>query len=463
MRYIILDTNILHIRNFKDYYNFELSTSYTDLQGKIERRDLANSFKILVPDLVFRELQRQKLQQYENEFSQLNLLKEKFKNFPDVTIKLPSELNYEEFLEQKISEFKMRNSIETIKTISESSIFNKIVNKAINKKPPFEGNEKQSDKGFKDVLIWESILNYAQNNPGDYYFYTRDKGFDETLSDEFNNLTTNSSITFVNEKKQNFLNELIDALSEEIISTERLKNVNNEITKLLPELIENLTEKVFNTLSVNNIPNYKLEYLDFPEYIYELTDLSNSSFTFSCHCNLTAIKPGSSISMNIDLNFLVNTNTNEDVSIKSIELESIDAQTQEEDELILNTPTFIINFETNRENFENKSADNTADVSSKNFSEKSRNKKLDEFSKSIVNNVLSDFNINFYKNDTLDELYKIIENKKAVDWVRFESKVSAMNISIKKFLIKNNISEAIEISNNLVESLKAHDIKQDIT
>ncbi|RIM84762.1 PIN domain-containing protein, partial [Staphylococcus xylosus] len=459
MRYIILDTNILHIRNFKDYYNFELNTSYIDLQGKIERRDLSNSFKILIPDLVFRELQKQKLQQYKNDFSQLNMLTEKFENFPGIKFELPSELNYEEFLEQKISEFKIRNSIETIETINKSSIFNKIVEKVINKKPPFEGIEKQSDKGFKDALIWESILNYAQSNPGEYYFYTRDKGFDKELTYEFNNLITNSSITFVNEKRQNFLNELIDTLSEEKISTERLKNVENEITKLLPELVENLTEKVFNTFSVNNIPNYKLESLDFPEYIFELTDLSNSSFTFSCHCNLTAIKPGSTLTMNIDLTFLVNTISNEDVSIKSIELDNLGAQTQDEDELILNTPSFIINFESKKGGSDNQKTDNTEDTSPKKFSKKVESKKLDEFSKSIVNSVLSEFNITFYKKDILDELYKIIENKKSVDWVRFESKVSGMNIAIKKFLIKNEISEATEISNSLVESLKEYYIK----
>lgn len=463
MRYIILDTNILHIRKFKDYYNFELNTSYTDLQGKIERRDLASSFKILIPDLVFKELQKQKLQQYENDFNQLSQLKEKFENFPNIEFKLPQQFDYEKFLEQKISEFKTRNSIETIKTTNKDKSFNKIIEKAINKKPPFEGTDKQSDKGFKDVLIWESILNYAQNNPGDYYFYTRDKGFGEALNDEFNNLTTDSAITFINEKNHSFLNELIDNLSEEKISTKRLNNVDNEITKLLPELIVNLKENVFNNFSVNNIPNYRLETFDFPEYIYELTDLSNSSFTFSCHCNLTAIKPGTTISMNIDLKFLVDTVTNEDVSIRSIELERLDAQTQEEDELILDTPPFKINFETNTSYSENKNDENASYNSTPKFNKTNENKELDEYTKSIINNVLSDYKINFYKNETLDELYNIIANKNSVDWIRFESKVSAMNISIKKFLIKNDISEATVVSNNLVDNLKAHYIEQDMS
>lgn len=456
MIYIILDTNILHIRNFNDYYNFELNTSYTDLQGKIELRDLSSSFKILIPDLVFKELQKQKLKHYEDDSSLLNSLKEKFSNFQDIHFDLPSNNNYDEFLEQRISEFKTRNSIETIKTTNEEKNFARIIDKAINKNPPFEGNEKQSDKGFKDALIWESILNYAQNNPGEYYFYTRDKGFQNKLIPEFMDLTTNSTMTFIDEKKKNILNELIDTLSDEKISNERFRKVNNEITKILPELKENLKEKVFNSFSVNNIPNYRLETFDFPEYIYELTDLSNSSFTFTCYCSLTALKTGTTISMNIDLNFLVNTVINRDDTIKSIVLENLDARTQEDDELILNVKSFEINFETDKNYYNDENEENSKHTLNKNVNQKIENKELDEQTKSIINNVLSDFKINFYKNETLEEFYNIIANRLSLDWVHFESKISAMNISVKKFLNKNKVSEATEISNNLVDTLKNH-------
>ncbi|MRE73091.1 PIN domain-containing protein [Mammaliicoccus sciuri] len=463
MQYIILDTNILHNRDFKDYYNFELKNSYTDLQGRIERKDLANSFKILIPDLVFKELHKQKLQKYEADFIQLNLLIEKFNKFLDVKFELPPQFEYEEFLEQKISEFKVRNSIETIKTINNNETFAKIIDKAVNKKPPFEGKESKSDKGFKDALIWESILNFAQNNPGKYYFCSKDKGFKNTLIEEFNNLTSNSTIEFITDNEQNFFNQLIDNLSKEKISSNRLKSIRIEIAKKLPELKNHLEENVFNTFSINNIPNYKLESFDFPEHIYELTDISNSSFTFNIYCNLKAFKTGSTISINIDLNFLVNTMSNDNTSLKSIELEGINAQTQDDDELILNVNLFKLDFVKNENYSKPDSTEKTTHSSTKKFSSSNEIKELDHDVKSIVNHVLSDCKVEIYTTEILDALYKTIAYQISVDWVHFESKISAMNLSIKKFLLRNNFPDAQNLTNRLVTSLKKYYLNQDIS
>lgn len=50
--------------------------------------------------------------------------------------------------------------------VGEEVYFTQIVNDAIEKKSPFEGKEKQSDKGFKDVLIFYSMMSYAKKNKG---------------------------------------------------------------------------------------------------------------------------------------------------------------------------------------------------------------------------------------------------------------------------------------------------------
>lgn len=67
--------------------------------------------------------------------------------------------------------------------------FDEVYKRAISKMPPFNDASKSSDKGFKDTLIWISILDYAKNN-GDqnFIFLTKDKGFitqKETLKDDF--------------------------------------------------------------------------------------------------------------------------------------------------------------------------------------------------------------------------------------------------------------------------------------
>ena len=71
--------------------------------------------------------------------------------------------------------------------------FKGIVKRAFDKAPPFGGKEKNSDKGFKDALIWESILEFVLlHRQADIIFYTKDNGFKEKLIEEFKILNPQS-------------------------------------------------------------------------------------------------------------------------------------------------------------------------------------------------------------------------------------------------------------------------------
>lgn len=73
--------------------------------------------------------------------------------------------------------------------------FKGIVRRAFDKAPPFGGKEKNSDKGFKDVLLWESILEFVLLHPhADILFYTKDNGFKEILINEFRQAHPQASI-----------------------------------------------------------------------------------------------------------------------------------------------------------------------------------------------------------------------------------------------------------------------------
>ena len=51
-----------------------------------------------------------------------------------------------------------------------------MIQRAIKKDPPFEAKEKESDKGFKDALIWESLKEYKKKNVKDtIVLYSKDK------------------------------------------------------------------------------------------------------------------------------------------------------------------------------------------------------------------------------------------------------------------------------------------------
>lgn len=48
--------------------------------------------------------------------------------------------------------------------IATNQRFDSIVDRAFEKKPPFEGKDKKSDKGFKDALLWESIFEFVSSH-----------------------------------------------------------------------------------------------------------------------------------------------------------------------------------------------------------------------------------------------------------------------------------------------------------
>ena len=87
------------------------------------------------------------------------------------------------------------------------------MNDAIEKKPPFEGKEKQSDKGFKDVLIFYSMISYAKKNKGKYYFWSKDNMFKgNTARDNFVYFKKETDCTLVVMMEMYMLNRNKDSI-----------------------------------------------------------------------------------------------------------------------------------------------------------------------------------------------------------------------------------------------------------
>ena len=95
------------------------------------------------------------------------------------------DFDYSKYYKEIFRDFILsQNSIVEIMPIS--CKLDSIIERAINKRQPFEGKEKQSDKGFKDAVIWESLLQYKRNNPGNkLVYYSCDKRFSDELKIEY--------------------------------------------------------------------------------------------------------------------------------------------------------------------------------------------------------------------------------------------------------------------------------------
>lgn len=110
----------------------------------------------------------------------------------------------------------------------DGSTFQLILERANTKEPPFSKNKDASDKGFKDCLLWISLLEYfKENGENQVVFLTDDKSafrnHIDFLTDEFKDFT-GKGIEF---KPNSFYNELINIKddTQEKSTKEEIPNV----------------------------------------------------------------------------------------------------------------------------------------------------------------------------------------------------------------------------------------------
>ena len=174
MIYIVPDSNFLHISFGKSettsYSRFYLNQPFEEL---INLRDLDtcnDTVQVLLPKMVLRELVEQKIAQYEKDIAAYNMLalrldkpKEEFE----------SATSYRNEAMRQAKEFLNAKSVKLI-PICDAMYWHRIIDKAIRKEAPFEGAEGKADKGFKDTVIFFSMIEYARENKGSYYFVSKD-------------------------------------------------------------------------------------------------------------------------------------------------------------------------------------------------------------------------------------------------------------------------------------------------
>ena len=122
-------------------------------------------------------------------------------------------------------------------------IFNNIIDRVINKEKPFSGKDKDSDKGFKDVLQWESMIEFAKKIDTNIFLYiTKNKNdFPKEIAEEFVKRTNKkieifyeigelqSRILELNKMHSNYL--LVDAIIKSLIDSGELIDIVNEKIK----------------------------------------------------------------------------------------------------------------------------------------------------------------------------------------------------------------------------------------
>jgi hypothetical protein len=235
---IVLDSNVLFSREL-DFSKAIFKENLTNIIDEIESNDLYETIQILIPEIVIQELYHKQNERYEEQF---NIIKNiKFHNF---------DILYDEKYEQTSNDIFSKNIEEVTHSLvkiiilpyPENNILENIIKRAILKKAPFEGKSKESDKGFKDVIIWETLLRYKREHATDsIILYSNDDRLNDiSLSDEYS-LIFNDTIYLISKKGTSGNNNLLKCI-EDLTKT--------KTTPLFSELLES---RLFEILNENNL------------------------------------------------------------------------------------------------------------------------------------------------------------------------------------------------------------------
>lgn len=178
MIYIIPDTNLFNISYSRNavFDHFEMNRIFKELITLAGDNSICEDVTILIPQIVVMELERQRVEAFERARDNFSELLQSFGKYTKVSFSDEYD-HYSDCASQQIKEYLGGFSNVEIMPICPAEYFDAIVQKAVNKEAPFEGKDKQSDKGFKDTVIFFSMVAYAGEHEGRYYYLSRDNRF----------------------------------------------------------------------------------------------------------------------------------------------------------------------------------------------------------------------------------------------------------------------------------------------
>lgn len=237
---VFVDTNILYCKN-EVFDEVWFVKKLQDIIGDIEVNDIYSEVKILLPKMVINELYQQQLEAYES-------LRRQFAKIRMPNLQFNAEFDYGNYLmeiyKREIKDIQQGIVKVEIIDFPDNSKLEQIIDRAIKKIPPFEGKDKQSDKGFKDVIIWETIKEYKHKHVNDIViFYCNDNLVaSNELEEEFYNEFRDKIYI---QKKDTLLKKLIELCDK----SEIIMSFSNKIESRVRNCIIDDNEKLIELLS----------------------------------------------------------------------------------------------------------------------------------------------------------------------------------------------------------------------
>lgn len=184
---IVFDTNSLRSTDAGEvvYSSFSFGKAYDVINGFLVENKLQNDVFVAVSALVVDEIKIQMERSYKADLQKLGDTKRRMNGLPHVTHELigipDNEFDCSEYVELKAKDYLENNKHVKLLNFSNDQseqILKSLISRAHKTKPPFFKTTKNSDAGFKDSVIWETLLNYKEiEKYNKVILVTKDEGF----------------------------------------------------------------------------------------------------------------------------------------------------------------------------------------------------------------------------------------------------------------------------------------------
>ncbi|MFN4247377.1 MAG: PIN domain-containing protein [Flavipsychrobacter sp.] len=279
---IVFDTNSLRSTEAGEvaYSFFSFGRPYQVVEGFIAEKNLTDEIHIAIPKWAIEELKDQKQRQYNEDIAEFQKLATRLNGLPHMPALAIQEdaFDCKEYVETKAEEFIATKEIKLleIKEETANSVLHSMMARVIKeegRKAPFANSGKYKDAGFKDNIVWESLMNFDEvANYDKIIFLTKDGDYNRHCEDEFRSKWT-KHITIIKDEnnvvatlQKDYDNYIKERVIHDFAQTEYFKDyLKAELNSKTTITIDGIDHKIENYTivdycdKVERFPNEELE------------------------------------------------------------------------------------------------------------------------------------------------------------------------------------------------------------
>lgn len=226
--------------------------------------ELSDNFVVYITQVSIDERISQQCRELKKQFDDAEKARNTFKDFATISFFRTYEDREKQCTKAVQTKYETKFGDKIIPFLKNEEMFLKVLDRANRKTAPFLSEDNASDKGFKDAIIWESILEYfAAKGEKEVVFVTNDNGFHKNadfLCSEFNKKTGKTISIHLNE----FYKELLKQESEDTAQEQIQKSSKvdlNEIRERIKSAMERLCYRItynYNWDDTIEVPTFEI-------------------------------------------------------------------------------------------------------------------------------------------------------------------------------------------------------------